>query len=410
VVAGGGGAVTDGTATVAPPRDTTTTPVVQRGTLTVQVTIDPADAAIASAIGVTPAGLTVRLIRNLLADAPRSTTTGGDGIARFDSLLEGSYQISVDRALTSTEQSRLPAADRDVSVFAAGASLIYAPPARQLSVSLVASRRGSLVISEVFGYAGATAPYNWSTYLEVFNASDSTVFLDGVLLAATWGGMHLADVDRPCETFNLAKRTDSTAVWVNLVWGFPGTGRDFPIRAGEAKVVALDALNHAAAAPNMGMVDLSRADFEQHGGEGDIDNPFVPDMIRVRAGTGAFGRGYPFAFGLAYVLALPSAIRPLEPGTLDVLAGGEFTVYRVARDQILDVAGIVGTVASLVTTGVLPRRRSRLSVAVHVTRVRTRSVADCRVHNSKSHRPKIPRSYRIWSRTATTHTHQLTRF
>ena len=55
------------------------------------------------------------------------------------------------------------------------------------------------------------------------------------------GGMHLADVDRPCETFNYAKRTDSTAIWVNLVWSFPGTGRDFPIRAGEAKAISLDA-------------------------------------------------------------------------------------------------------------------------------------------------------------------------
>jgi len=71
VFACSGGAVTDGTA-----------PVVQRGTLTVQVTIDPADAATASTIGVTPAGLTVRLVRNLSADGPRTAITGGDGIAR----------------------------------------------------------------------------------------------------------------------------------------------------------------------------------------------------------------------------------------------------------------------------------------------------------------------------------------
>lgn len=346
-----GGSVADGTGPVAPPRDTTTTPIVQRGTLTVQVTIDPQDGVTASTIGVTPAGLTVRLVRNLSADAPRTATTGSDGIARFDSLLEGSYQISVDRSLTSAETSRLPTADRDINVMAAGTSLIFAPPSRQVAVSLVASRRGSLVVSELFGYAGVTVPYNWGSYLEVFNASDTTIYLDGVLLAETWGGMHLADTDRPCETFNYAKRMDSTAIWVNLVWSFPGSGRDFPIRAGEAKVVAIDALNHAEAAPNMGNNDLSRADFEQHGSDADIDNPFVPDMVRVRGGPGFFGRGYPFSFGLAYVLTLPSAIRQLEPGTLDVLAGGEFPVYRVSRDQILDVAGILGTVESLVATG-----------------------------------------------------------
>ena len=95
---------------------------------------------------------------------------------------------------------------------AAGASLIFAPPAKQASVSLVASRRRSLVISELFGYTGSTVPYNWGSYLEIFNASDSTTYLDGVVLAATWAGMNLADVDRPCETFNYAKRTDSTAI------------------------------------------------------------------------------------------------------------------------------------------------------------------------------------------------------
>ena len=259
--------------------------------------------------------------------------------------------MSVDRPLSSAEQSRLPVSDRDISVMAAGTSLIFAPPSRQVSVSLVASRRGSLVTSEIFGYQGATTAYGWGTYLEVFNASDSTIYLDGILVAATWGGMNLADVDRPCDTFNYAKRTDSTAIWVNLIWGFPGAGREYPIRAGEAKVIAMDAMNHATAAPNMGNNDLSRADFEQHGDEADIDNPFVPDMIRVRGGPGFFGRGYPFAFGQAYALLLPSASRQLEPGTLDVLAGGGFTVYRVARDQVLDVAGFMDTPESLAATG-----------------------------------------------------------
>jgi len=324
---------------------------VQRGTLTVQVTIDPLDLGTASAVGVTAASLPVRLVRNLSADAPRTAITGSDGITRFDSLLEGSYQISVDRSLTSAEQSRLAAADRGISVMAAGTTFIYSPPSRQVSVSLVASRRGSLVISEIFGYQGSTIAYGWGPYLEVFNSSDSTIYPDGMLLAATWGGMNLADVDRPCETFNYAKRTDSTAIWVSLVWGFPGAGRDYPIRAGEAKVIAMDAMSHAAAAPNTGNLDLSRADFEQHGDEADIDNPFVPDMIRIRGGPGFFGRGYTFAFGQAYALLLPSATRQLEPGTLDVLDGGAFTVYRVRRDQVVDVAGFMGSVASFVATG-----------------------------------------------------------
>ena len=52
-------------------------------------------------------------------------------------------------------------------------------------------------------------------------------------------------------------------VYAIVVTAFPGSGRDFPIRLGEAKVVAMDAINHATAAPIFRQPDLSRADFEE---------------------------------------------------------------------------------------------------------------------------------------------------
>jgi hypothetical protein len=56
-------------------------------------------------------------------------------------------------------------------------------------------------------------------------------------------------------------------------------------------VIALDALNHAVLGEKQ--FDLTGAAFEQHGNDADIDNPFVPDLINVRASSGALGRGYP---------------------------------------------------------------------------------------------------------------------
>ena len=69
-VACAGGTVSDGTGPITPV-DTTKPPVgtVPRGTITVRVSIDPADAAIASAAGVNTAGLAVRLMRQLSSDA-----------------------------------------------------------------------------------------------------------------------------------------------------------------------------------------------------------------------------------------------------------------------------------------------------------------------------------------------------
>lgn len=52
------------------------------------------------------------------------------------------------------------------------------------------------------------------------------------------------------------------------------------------------AMNHILASPTTNQVDLSRADFEQHGSDADIDNPFVPNMIGLIGGVGHFGRGF----------------------------------------------------------------------------------------------------------------------
>ena len=65
VAACGGGGVSDtGTGPgPTPPVDTTRPPTVQRASITARVTIDPADATIASVAGVTAGGVTVRLTR-----------------------------------------------------------------------------------------------------------------------------------------------------------------------------------------------------------------------------------------------------------------------------------------------------------------------------------------------------------
>ena len=347
VVFGCGGGVSDGTGPIAPV-DSTKPPVgtVERGTITVRVETDPADAAIASAVGMNVAGLTVRLTRQLSSDAPVSGHTGPDGSVQFSNLLEGVYNASIDRPLTTSEQARLPVTDRDVSVFAGAATIVFTPPLREATVPLVASRRGSLMISEVFVYTNPPGgpAYGFGTYLEVYNAADTTIYLDGMLIGSTWGGMHRGDLARgPCETFNIASRLDSTSLWLGLVQAFPGAGRDFPIAPGQAKVIAMDAMNHSAASPTTNQVDLSNAAFEQHGDDADIDNPFVPNMITVRGGIGIFGRGYLVTPSNSYALLLPGAASRLVPGEIAALGGGSFAAYRVTPAFILDVLSVLGT-------------------------------------------------------------------
>jgi hypothetical protein len=340
----GGGGVADKPVGPVTPVDTTKPPgTVQRATLAVTVSFDPEDAGIASAAGVTPAGITVRIQRIGTNEPARTAATGADGVARFTELLEGGYQVSVDRPLTSAEVARLPEADREASLFAGGTGVVVTPPQGQTAVQLVASRRGSLVISEQFLYRdnGKAPFYGMGTYVEVYNNADTTIYLDGVLFFRSRPQMHRDfDIAGGC-TGNAPYRLDPLGIWASLIWAFPGAGREYPIRPGEAKVIAMDALNHAAASPTTDQLDLSAAHFEQIGTDADINNPFVPDMIRVMADAGVLGRGYPTGHGIVIGLVLPAARTRLSAP--EFLGGGD--VVRVPREFILDLMSVSSTPA-----------------------------------------------------------------
>ena len=351
VSACGGGTVADGTGPVLPPRDTVPTggpPTVQRSALDVQVIFDPADATLANTAGVSVEGMSVRLTRSVPGAVPRTVLSGASGRARFDSLLEGNYQISVERSLTAGELQRLPSIDRETALFAGGIDVVVRPPTNaSAELSVVGTRRGSVVISEIFAFNGLPgSAYGLGTYAEVYNNADTTAYLDGMLIFWTQSSLHRGSTSLACESVNVAQRLDTTAIYSSSVmFQFPGSGREFPIRPGEAKVLAMDALDHQTATSAGGQVDLSKADFEQIGTEADINNPFVPDMIRVFAGTGFFGRGFHYmAAPVSHVLALPAAKSAVRAEQLRLTnaggMGGSIDVYRVPREFVLDVFGV----------------------------------------------------------------------
>lgn len=338
---GCGGTVTENPSNPTTPTDTTTPPVgtVQRTSLTATFTIAPEDAAIATQAGFTLVGATARLQHMSSADAERVAVVGPNGTAKFDSLFDGQYVVSIDHALTAAELARLSPEQRDASIFAGGAEVIVSPPsAAAVTVSLVAASRGSLVISEHFVYR-ATPPfsYPWGSYLEVYNNADTTIYLDKIVYFRTTNLQHQDFGRNPCDA-SIGLRTDPQFIWVYLIHAFPGAGSDYPIAPGTAKVVAMDALNHRVASSNPLQHDLSHAAFEEIGSESDIDNPFVPNLVRVRAGTGALGRGYPMTSMESVGLALPSSIAQLDSTDYDVLR-----LYRLPISAILDVASFSRT-------------------------------------------------------------------
>ena len=353
VITGGSCGAGNVTETSSGPRsvDTTgTTPTVARGSIAVSVDFDADDRDLAARVGVTLSSLRVTLQSLSRVSGNLVMPVSSDGRLRFDDLLEGRYALSVERVLTVDEIDRLSASERWSTAFAGGREVVVSPPGvTNAAISLVAPRRGSLVISEIFPYRpGPPIFYSFGNYLEVYNNSDSTVYLDGMVLFRTNVQLH-TDIWGSCSR-TAPLRTDSTGVWAKLLYAFPGAGRDFAIAPGTAKVIAMDAMNHAAASPMTAQVDLSKADFEEYGTDADIDNPFVPNLTRVRAGTQGLGRGWPLEGAISYGVALPLGSTPLDSTeSLTRASDGLSTVlYRVPASHVLDVVSFAYTPEVLV--------------------------------------------------------------
>ena len=348
MVACGGSTVTD-TPDPITPVDTTKPPTtVQRASVTVRVVVDPADASLAQQAGIGVNGLTVRLMSSRAGDPVRTAVTAADGTVRFDNLLEGIYTASTDRTLTAVEVARLAPGEREASVFAGAGQATLSPPANATAtIQLVGARRGSVVISEVFANYGplqyVEPNYVWGSYLEVYNNSDTTAYLDGMLLAMTPTGWHTDNTwNGTCAEHPKRLRLDSTAVYSGVILAFPGTGRDNPIRPGEAKVVAMDAINHEVAGPTKEQVDLSRAQFEQFWTDADVDNPESVNMVKVVGpASGVFGRGINYhSASRMHVLLAPGAraasTRVTVP-TMSASGPGTFEYTRLPSEYILDI-------------------------------------------------------------------------
>lgn len=327
---------------VEPGSESDTTPgTVQRATLELAVAATPQDTALTRVIGfeegfIPEAEVTIR--REGTAGSEQTLSTDSSGVAVFEELLPGEYRITVFRLLTVEEIQALVEEGENVTAFTGAERMEVSAPVTEATVAVEANRESSsLVISEI----SITDPrlpsgnfYRFGQYLEVYNNTDTTIFLDGkVLVKGFFFGLRDANETFNCETME-PWREDPDGIWTQrLVEAFPGSGADFPLPPGEAVVIATDAIDHRTVDP--GLPDLTSADFEFIGSE-DADNPDVPNMVRL-------GRemilGHGIYWGLTKevaVVAEPVNVAELPkedvPGVLDP------EHWRIPRSKILDVA------------------------------------------------------------------------
>lgn len=247
------------------------------------------------------------------------------------SLPAASYWVSAERQSTAAERAdptRAPA------LLGGGARLVLSPGSRQ-TLTLRDQNNGSLVISEFYyAYsgidAGSTGTYQAHWYIELYNNSDTTIYLDGKIVGAGFD----YDIDAelwPC-TETEPQRVDPRGIWSQRFQAFPGSGHDHPVAPGRTVVIAEQAIDHSAIYP--GLPDLSHADFQFYWSSRAL-NPAVPTMLPIQLSTGVMTTMWLPGTNVAFI-ADPLDIASLERG--HGRYQGDFALF--PRGAILDVASL----------------------------------------------------------------------
>ncbi len=273
--------------------------------LTVKVVLDSTAADIAEALGWSDGvpGAEVRVHRIGTDFRWQTVLTDSSGEAQFPDLIQGRYRVAGYRVLTDDEAARLGGRKRS---FGDG-YIIYIGEASAWTLRLAPDRPGSLVIGEVYGTAPALDGMHWNYhyYLEIYNNSDTTVYLDGMIL-----GRGLFASEHPSAACEQSEpvRNDPEGVWSAFFHQFPGSGADYPLAPGAIALVAMDAIDHSQIHPSF--PDLTHADFELLGAA-DVDNPAVPNMADIGLDYDRFGHGLTLFAMFAFFLSEPVDVETL---------------------------------------------------------------------------------------------------
>ncbi|APF19212.1 DUF4876 domain-containing protein [Caldithrix abyssi] len=189
------------------------------------------------------------------------------GVVEFKDLLLGRYTLTVEKEVeVSIENS-----DQVDTLTLRGSKLIEMMDLTfEDTLKANLALESSLVINEIY-YCGPKnkAFYFYDQFIELYNNSDTTVYLDGLIL---------------CRGLQRHKpNMDSVDyVQVTYIFQFPGepkVGREYPVAPHQYVVVAQDAIDHSQYIDTA--LDLSDADWEFYNPYGaEIDNP-APNVVNV---------------------------------------------------------------------------------------------------------------------------------
>lgn len=226
--------------------------------------------------------------------ATQKATTDEGGVARFSNLKLGTYSFRAEQRLDAAAALALTGTANELFLNAIVRDVTIAQHETQTrELVLNGAPLAGLVFKEVY-YTGSKTPPNENgaqsnyfsdQFVELYNNSDETIYLDGLCI----GDLHgVSGLINPSNAPSPLTR-DKDHVYVSNVWRVLGSGGQHPLLPGESIIIAQDGVNHKEFNPNS-PVDLSGADWETYNERPDgrdADNPDVPNLERVYF-TGGF--------------------------------------------------------------------------------------------------------------------------
>ncbi|MGD1047360.1 MAG: DUF4876 domain-containing protein [Candidatus Krumholzibacteriaceae bacterium] len=192
-----------------------------------------------------------------------SRMTNPAGMASFDHLDAGRYSVFARREIYLGSAKK---------TFTGSFSLlVQGKESVRDTVFVKPVSSSQLMINELY-YCGSCASsfYFYDQYVELYNASADTMYLDGDIVTR-----ELGVIDPEMEQEDYVR-----AIYAYQFPGTPLTGHEYPIRPKQFMVLASDAVNHKLYCANA--VDLSNADWEFFNALGnDYDNLNVPNLNSI---------------------------------------------------------------------------------------------------------------------------------
>ncbi len=197
--------------------------------------------------------------------------TGSNGELSIPEIIPDEYSISTNWKMTGAQYKTLitdnePVEDKATVVLKAslGRKKLFTQEDFELVLDKLILK--SLLISKVY-YSGtkdnANKNYIVDSYVEIYNNSEDTVYIDGKYLA-------LAEAMSPPA---YPAKDNPDYIYARQICKFPGDGNDNPVAPGKSIVIAAkNARDHRSSASTS--IDLSTADFEVKEADG-MGNPDV---------------------------------------------------------------------------------------------------------------------------------------